>query len=331
VDFAGDMVVLKDAFLRLTEIPVIGNFTVGHFKEPFSLDQLTGDAATMFMERSLADTMVPGRNPGMMISRAFLSDESSVPRMTYAAGLFRQEAIGDTGVADGAPVNSERGYVMTARVTGLPWFENGGERLLHLGLAYSIRGTNDDHSLRYRARPEAHWVQYRFLDTGSLVNIDHVQLLGAEAAAVWGPFSLQSEFVSSLVDFDSGTGGATSSRSNVCYNGFYMQGSYFLTPGDRRNYAPSTATFIHVTPRKNFRQDGGWGAVELATRFSYLDLDEDGLGGAGRGELRDWTLGVNWYLNPNVRVMANYILSMAHRTDTREDAGIFMMRFQVDF
>jgi phosphate-selective porin OprO/OprP len=220
---------------------------------------------------------------------------------------------------------------MTARLTGLPWFENGGEKLLHLGVAYSIRGTNDDHSVRYRTRPEAHWVQYRFLDTGALVNVDHVQLLGAEAAAVYGPFSLQSELVSSLLDFDSRTASAGSSRDNVCFNSFYVQASYFLTPGDRRNYSTGSGAFAAVKPKRSFRQDGGWGAVELATRLSYLDLDEERLGGAGRGELRDWTIGVNWYLHPNVRVMANYILSMPNRIDTQEDASIFMMRFQVDF
>ncbi len=329
LDFAADKVVLKDAFLRMTDVPAVGNVTVGQFKEPFSLEQLSSDTSLTFLERSLADTLVPARNPGFMVSGAFLGPKKA-ERMTYAVGLFRQEGIGDTGVEDGTAVNSDRGYAGTARLTGLPYFENGGEKLIHLGIAYSIRGTNDDTSLRYRARPEAHFLPYRFVDTGALSHVEHVQLLGAEAAAVFGPASIQGEYVASLLDFDTRTASATSSTDNSTFRAFYVQGSYFVTPGDRRNYNTACGAFNTMRPKKNFREDGGWGAVELATRFSYLDVDDDGLG-AARGELRDWTMGVNWYLNPNVRVSANYILALPHRVDTDRPACIYLMRFQLDF
>ena len=52
---------------------------------------------------------------------------------------------------------------------------------------------------------------------------------------------------------------------------------------------------------------------------------------SSRGEMHDATLGVNWYLNPNTRVSANYIRSCPVRIDTASSADIFMMRFQVDF
>ena len=64
----------------------------------------------------------------------------------------------------------------------------------------------------------------------------------------------------------------------------------------------------------------------IAVRLpSHIDLDDEGVSG---GELGDWTLALNWYLNPFTRLMFNYI-----RADL-EDAGdtnIFQARFQVDF
>lgn len=54
-----------------------------------------------------------------------------------------------------------------------------------------------------------------------------------------------------------------------------------------------------------------------------------GLGDRSQGgKLQDFTLGVNWYLNPNVHVMWNYIF--ADLADGG-DGDIFQTRIQVDF
>ena len=39
-------------------------------------------------------------------------------------------------------------------------------------------------------------------------------------------------------------------------------------------------------------------------RFSYLDLNNKGIQG---GQIYDWTVGLNWYLNPNMKCQLNYI------------------------
>ncbi len=60
---------------------------------------------------------------------------------------------------------------------------------------------------------------------------------------------------------------------------------------------------------------GGRGAWELGLRFSHTDLDDNaGLAGAAcaagciRGGTQNiWTFGVNWYLNPQVRLLFNYL------------------------
>ena len=70
---------------------------------------------------------------------------------------------------------------------------------------------------------------------------------------------------------------------------------------------------------------GGCGAWEVAARYSYIDLDRARIDG---DRLDDVTFGLNWYLNPNMRVMFNYIYA---DSEDRGDANIFQMRFQVDF
>ena len=89
------------------------------------------------------------------------------------------------------------------------------------------------------------------------------------------------------------------------FDGWYVEGSWVLT-GESRAYSAANAAFTNPRPRTNFSPDGGgWGAFELAGRYSTLDLnDNQGViggalpaGGVRGGEQRVATLGLNWYPN----------------------------------
>jgi len=53
------------------------------------------------------------------------------------------------------------------------------------------------------------------------------------------------------------------------------------------------------------------------------------------GEMDQITLGLNWYLNPNVRLMTNVLLvdtsDIAGNAGADGSAEAFSMRFQIDF
>ncbi len=199
--------------------------------------------------------------------------------------------------------------------TGLPWYEDEGKKLLHFGVAYTHQNYEDD-TVRFRARPEVHLAP-RLVDTGTF-SAEYGDFIGAEAAVVYGPFSLQGEYVHSFIE---------SRNRQVGDPDFWVasiQASYFLT-GEHRPYKTSTGAFDRVRPLENYGRDGGPGAWEVAARASYLNLNDDGVDG---GRLIDLTLGLNWYLNPNVRTMWNYVL--ADPSDGG-DVSIFMWRFQVAF
>ena len=74
----------------------------------------------------------------------------------------------------------------------------------------------------------------------------------------------------------------------------------------------------------------GSGAWEAAVRYSNVDLDDGALNG---GNLNQVTAGLNWYWNPNVRMMFNYIWAERDIAAPQQsgDVQIFAMRASLDF
>ena len=300
-DFAGGLAV-RDVSVGVSELPGVGNVRVGHFKEPFSLEEITSDNYITFLERSLPNTFAPSRNIGIMAFRALPQQ-----RMTLQLGLFRDTNGVGEGFGDGK-------YNLTGRVTGRPWYADGGRKLFHAGLAYSRRKSVEG-QFRFSGRPEAHLAP-SFVDTGSFAG-STLHLIGTEAMLVLGPASVQSEYMHAFADRP-GAGRAD-------FSSFYVFGSYFLT-GEHRTYSNEDGLPGRIRPNRNFGGLGdGWGAWEVVARFSRLDLDDQPIFG---GVLQDATLGLNWYLNPNTRIMWNYVA--ADRVDIGR-ANSFQTRFQVDF
>jgi phosphate-selective porin OprO/OprP len=104
------------------------------------------------------------------------------------------------------------------------------------------------------------------------------------------------------------------SLGDPTFDGGYISVSYFLT-GENRTYDKrlgrlgSTYIASPYTPFFGVRgEDGqthwGTGAWEIAARYSHLDLNS----GALRGGVEDGvTLGVNWYLNTNLKIQFDYL------------------------
>jgi phosphate-selective porin OprO/OprP len=309
-DFAGGDADFKDVYMQLKNVPYVGNIKVGHFKEPFSMDELTSSKHITFMERALPNAFAPGRNTGIQLNDSLLDE-----RMTWAIGIFKDVNNFGDGQDDG-----QSG--LTARVTGLPYYADDGRRLIHLGAAYSVR--NIDGNTRFRTRPEAHMAP-QFIDTGNLYNGTH-NLLGLEAAAVWGPFSIQGEYMLAN-DIENILVGRRD------FDGYYLEAGYFLT-GENRSYKKSSGTWDKIKPKRNFSlrkgEQPGWGAWELAARYSTIDLDSE-LEFPGGGNEDNLTLGLNWYLNPNTRLMFNYINADIDHPLYSGDLDIFQTRFQLAF
>jgi phosphate-selective porin OprO and OprP len=314
---------LKDAWIASKKkIPVIGYVRAGNMKEPFSLEELTGDPEISFMERSLpTQAFSPGRNVGFMFNNTALNE-----RITWAAGGFYNTGGLNNVYKGGDPQDkwsTANGYSLAARVTGLPWYEEGGRRLLHLGVSYDFRARNvtkDGAEEKFSSRPESYLTNIKFVDTGDIA-ANRTNLINGELAWVWGPFSLQGEYFRAF----------TNAQEYPDFRGWYAYGSFFLT-GEHRKYNTTDGVFMNIHPHHKFDPlIGGWGAWELAARYSAINLNNSS-GGIKGGKEDNVTLGLNWYPRPNLRFIFNYIRVNATNSSVEEGrASIYQARFQLAF
>jgi phosphate-selective porin OprO/OprP len=321
-DFVNGKVAPTDLYIQLRNLP-FGNLRVGHFYEPFSLEELTSDNYITFMERSVMSVFVPQRNTGIAAFNA-VADK----RVTWGVGIFRDDAGSD-------PATTTEGgnYAETARVTGLPVWNEESRTFVHLGVAGSHRRP-PHHTRSYSFRPEVNQVP-SVLSTGAL-DIDDLWLLGCELAFVTGPLCVQGEAVVA-----SHTGIAeevvvvparhAGESHDPTFGAYYAYASFFLT-GESRPYDRDGGVFGRVKPRRNFGDgSGGAGAFELAARISSVDLDDPDAEVAA-GKMSNVTVGLHWYLNPQTRVSNDFVLS-----DIEDGLGnegkvqTFQTRFQIDF
>ena len=182
------------------------------------------------------------------------------------------------------------------------------------------------------------------ISTGKMYCADDY-LLGTELLYIRGPLSLQAEygwnFVNDAQILTSGTAGTgtpfrtTGPIQTYVFNGGYLQAAYTLT-GENRVYdkkygAMSRYYFGGQGPYENAflvrDEDGcicaGHGALELACRYSYTDLNAGfGTHAAGTfvngGIMQGVSLALNWYLNSNVTIMTDWVYD--YRYDASETA-----------
>ena len=321
IDFARQQEI-KDFWIGMGNLPVVGQVRVGHMKEPFSLEELTSSTNLTFMERGLPIlAMSPKRNVGALCQNTGLNN-----RLTWSIGAFAiTGSFANFGNA-ADQLSHIQGYAFTGRITGLPWFEDEGRRLMHTGLSYTHQDRDEadkDSRVKFSALPESYLTDQRLVSTPSFSN-SGIHIIDPEWAMVLGPLSFQAEYVHTFVSADK--------EGNPDFWGGYVYCSYFLT-GEHRSYDMKKGTFGKVRPRNDFRFFGaGLGAWELALRCSYLDLNSGKIQG---GKERNLTAAVNWYINEHMRIMLNYIHADVRDCSAPEvdqgSADIYQGRFQINF
>ncbi len=311
-----------DVYGQFTDLAYLGNLRIGHFFEPFAISRLTSNRYQTFMERPLLDAFAPSRNLGVMAFDTFAEQ-----RGTWQIGVF---AAGSNDV--GEEQTSQGGEAITGRMTFLPYWDEPaqGRYFMHVGADFSFRLPAEE-TTRFGYWPgfrpgsfdNIDWP--RWADTGDIAASD-VTLFDLEWAWIMGPFHVQAEYATSLVNQIGGP--------NLTFNAWYVEAGWFLS-GESRPYLQEMAIFNRVTPFEPFfstrTQNGvrrGRGAWQVAFRIDDLNLNDQNIEG---GRLVDLTFGLNWYLNPYTRFYFNYVHAMLSQGAPGSWGNLFGLRMQFEF
>lgn len=234
---------------------------------------------------------------------------------------------------------ADEGWGISSRLAYAPINEKG--KLIHLGVAgnYRVPDTNgevaESKSLAYGYKT-TEMSNLRPLNQ-AISGVKDIKMLGLEFASIYGPFSLGGEYTRSWIGREGSTGAIA--NQNVSFDGWYADAAYTLT-GESRTYKNGNMTYLE--PAKPFNPSkGNWGAVELAARYSGVNLNDGSFasGGIQGGKMNEFTGGLNWYFNSNFRLLANYtrLLNINGSPLTTvggqkmDGMGTFTMRAQVAF
>jgi phosphate-selective porin OprO/OprP len=354
-DFAGGKTVIQDAFVAARFNPAFV-VTAGKFKEPFGLERLQQSPNNRFIELGLPSDLVPNRDLGVQMSGTFPFIAGT---LIYQVGYFDGVVDGVSTDANSTPdVDTNDKKDWAARLFAQP-FLKAGSALKGLGAGIAVSYTNEVGSTTNTLLPTYKTETQRSFFTYDVARsvLGNTPAAGAVIAngerLRWSPqayyyyrsFGVLGEYVGESQDVSRtfGTGNAAfTRRARLSPDSWQLTTTYLLTGDD--------ASFGTVTPRRPYvAGQPGWGALELAARYSELTLDSATFSNPAGGVIHDWfadpsaqprratayTFGVNWYLTTNVAWYLDYTETSfdggAPGGKDRGDESAFFTRFQVAF
>ncbi|KAA5541689.1 OprO/OprP family phosphate-selective porin [Adhaeribacter rhizoryzae] len=305
----GETIEFADMYFAFLEVPFLEQLTIGHFREPFGLEEMTSSNAIVFMERSLTSAFGPSRNTGIMVQKQFFNK-----KLRGYAGMFR--------ITDdlGNDLKGKGNHSFSSRWAYTPLVASNN-RLLHLGLSYNnFTPINSIYSIEpnneVNTEPE-------YMATHEIAGVRKINQLVGEIGYTKGPLTIQSEWVSSRVNLPQSAAAGNGENSQL-HKSFYLMTSYFLK-GGYRSYSSRGNRFSAIKLTQKHRTGSLSGAWETGLRFSYLDLSE---ARQPIHTLSNVTAGLNWYYNSNTRVMFNYVYSLFNNG---LKANTLQLRMQASF
>ena len=347
-EFAGGSASVVDAYVDGRFNPAF-KVRVGKYKPFVGLERLQGGADIKFIERSyVSNNILPNRDQGISLYGDLFDD-----KLNYAVGY-------NNGVVDGGNASTGSEYddkkEITARLFATP-FKDDVNALsgLGFGIAATYTDASAEKNLNFTDTSAADGTrnglpsyvtnaQQTFFRYSSAAVADGKRFRIAPQAYYYnGPFGLLAEYARVSQDVSLASGGSpaaggsgttalstarstilSGSKKRLDNDAWQIAATYLITGED--------SSFKSIKPKNDFDLDkGGWGAWELALRYSELNVDSDtftNATGALAGQTgadaiptlgqsfadatisakkaKTWTAGVNWYLNSNAKIVLNY-------------------------
>jgi phosphate-selective porin OprO/OprP len=291
-DLAGNKVSMKDVFGVYVGIDD-WDFTFGAQKHAMSMEVQESSNDIMFTERGLT----------YALTTPYFDRALGLNAKTYGKTWNVQGGIyGDQfGPEDSGNVDEGHGWAV--RGTWNPIWDKDAGHMVHLGANYGERSvSNQTNKISGGGKGDFSYEttngsNLKLLDTPDIKGLEKVKVGVLEFAAMYGPLSFQSEYAQAKAE----------GNNNYDFTAWYANVGYTLT-GEHRSYKPTDGEFKRLKPKNDFSlKNGTWGAWEVAARYDTLDLnDGNGATAIEGGEGDRYTLALNWYLNYNFRIMADY-------------------------
>jgi phosphate-selective porin OprO/OprP len=295
-DFGGSTVQIVDAFLNYRFNPAL-QLEAGKFKSPIGLEALQSDTWTPFNERSIASDLAPNRDIGFELHGDLFDG-----KVGYAAGIF--DGTPDyNGTTANQDADDDKAFA--GRIFFQPWKTSKVEALKNFGFGVAgsyekDRGTAADLTPAYRTDGQQNFFTYA---SGVVADGVHWRI-SPQGYYYYGPLSLLAEYIVSDQEVSRTT--APIASADLQNTAWEVSAGWILT-GEK-------ASYNGITPEHPFNpKNGGWGAWQIVARYADLDVDDAAFAPAAlfasagsASEAKAWSVGLNWYLNHDIRVNTSF-------------------------
>lgn len=338
-DFGQGRTVIQDAYVNAKFNPA-AQLMFGKFKSPVGLERLQSANDMKWVQRAYPTSLAPNRDIGLQFG-----GDVGGGRFAYQLAFLNGSNDGSSSetFAD-ADINDDKEYAL--RLFAHPFAESDSFALRGLGVG--IAGTYTDQAgnalqpLLPSFRTPGQATFFRFRQFGTTVGAPAGTIADGERTRIApqlyyyvGSLGLIGEYTE--VSQDVSRVVATGVREgSVDTDAWQLAVSYFLTGEE--------ASFRGYQPKTRFSlEDGTWGALEVVARVQSLSVSDDAFDGgedsfadplAAAGQADSWGVGLNWYLNENVK----WLLDYEHTTfeggalaGDREDEDAIQLRLAVGF
>lgn len=308
----------RDMYIGWSDVPFLQTVILGNHKRPFGLDHLNSSRYNIFTSRPNVIEAFNEDTRRLGISANGISDDLAY---NWRYGVWQLERTQDDGQTFGNAYQLQ----VAGRMAHTYWWDepSDGRGYAHFAFAGAYAdpdengGPRNANEARFRTRPEARTGD-RWLNTGRISNVHDFQIAALEHVYNRGAFQWVSEYQGLWVERDNGS-------PDTMFHGGYTYVAYMLT-GEHVPWTRKTGTIGRVKPFENFfwvdKGDGtrgrGWGAWQVAFRYSYLDMNDADIFG---GVANSYTTSLVWYWNENASVQLNWIHGAIRDADVVNGRG----------
>ncbi len=302
--------VVRDVYLNARIKPEF-QFQAGQFKAPFGQETGIGDTSLDFIERGFQSLLYPSAATAYRSPGATFHGDIDGGVMQYWAGAFNGKGY--------ALANTTNQPEVIGRLRFYPWRKTKSEWFKQLAFGGSVdfarsRGLSGDQSINGTLPDGAYNFFPQFPINGD------IQRYNGEFTYLKGPFALRGEYDQLNMDrtsIGSLQAGwlAFMSLPTIRAKAWDLSTTYLLTKEKRPENGTPRVNRPMFGPDTPGGAGRGWGAWELAFRFTGIQAKEPGesfVNNLTNGYVstfddhtREYTIGVNWYPNYWVKYVFN--------------------------